>query len=372
MRNFLARYRYSLWLLEGAERVRGYPLSILFAGPDAIDKNYIAHMAFHDPPSERYLGRKWILNPLNYKPKDGYSPSLMIVEVPRGFISPGVEQGFFVPCWVDGRIDIQESLALAQSSSSLKSDLRKIEKNKFTYRITRDRNEYVEYYHEMYVPHIKSRFEKQGTLHSLDQILALRENSDLLLVLEDDRPIAGGLVVYRNPPLLFCIGIKKGDPAYLKKSALTAVDYFLFIYLLDKGYRYIDMGASRGFILDGVLQYKKKLGLRLTDYRDKVFFIAGSVDDAGARAFLLSNPFLSVDSDEMSSVGFAEPGAFPTAQSLQNFLKALMIPGVKRCVIQQLGEGELPSLPEGLPIEVEVRRFQDERKGHARVGPRVQ
>ena len=88
----------------------------------------------------------------------------------------------------------------------------------------------------------------------------------MILIKFKDQEIAGSLIAYKgHNARLWCFGIKDANPDYVKMGAFGALYYFSFQYLKNKGFKQVGVGGSRPFLNDGVLNYKKKWGLRITD-----------------------------------------------------------------------------------------------------------
>jgi hypothetical protein len=60
-------------------------------------------------------------------------------------------EGFFIPCWINGDIDLSVALTRIKQSKSIKSDVRTMRKNHLQYEVTRDKDEFDHFYHSMYV-----------------------------------------------------------------------------------------------------------------------------------------------------------------------------------------------------------------------------
>ncbi|NNG00361.1 MAG: hypothetical protein HKM93_13325 [Desulfobacteraceae bacterium] len=358
-RKLLSRYRYSAWLLDGAEKQSGENLRIFYVGAGTINKNYFTNLVFKNVTKDKYLGRFWLSRPLGFIPKQAGGCDLAVTDIEKWHLADSKQPCFYVPCWVDGKVDIDETLRLAKKRESIKSDLRRIRKHGFTYDIERSREKFVEFYEQMYVPYIKNNFGNEAALHSLEGILSRVDDSELLMVMKGDTAVTAEVIVYRNnEPWLMCLGVLDGDRKHVKAGAINALYYYRLIHLKSKGFKEIDLGASRGFLGDGVLQYKKKWGIGLTGMRENGFLIHRLAKTAGTRAFLLSNPFLLNGQEGFSSVCFVDGDKLPTEGQQKTMISRFAIPGINRLLIYQLGgNGSLLDFGLDAPVPVEVRRF---------------
>ena len=211
----------------------------------------------------------------------------------------------------------------------------------------------------MYVPYIKNTFGNEATLHSLDSLLYKFDRSELLLIKKGDKAIAGDVLEYKKSgPKPFCIGVLDGERGYVVSGALGAVYYFRLIHLKSKGYKEIDLGFSRAFLRDGVLQYKKKWGLSPTDMHGKGFLIHQLSQTTGTKAFLVNNPFIICDQDGFSSACFVDGNVQLTPKEQKRMIKACIMPGIRRVFVYQLdAKGKLVDSNGDANVPVEVRHF---------------
>lgn len=293
-REHLARYRPQVWRLEGRERASGAPLAILFAG-QIENKNYLANLAFADSPADQALGRRWLwalLPPVGKRESDGVDLRIIeLYESQRRWLRRRFQ--FFVPIWIGGEVDLPSRVARQQNSKNSKEDLRRMRKNETTYEVTRDPEAFEDFYSNMYLPYIKNRYGNRAFSMSHDEMAGIYGHSDLFFVKVRGERVAGQILLYENDRVrAWSIGVKDGDSSYVKAGAIKALDYLLFQHLAERGYKALHMGASRPFLLDGVLRYKRRLGLRVIDHTARYFSLSFSVGSAGANAFAANNPFI--------------------------------------------------------------------------------
>jgi len=359
IRKYLSKFRYSVWFLEGAERHSNADLRMLYVGGSEVNKNYIANLAFRPAVHERFLGRFWMLRPTRFKHELAAETDMVVTEIKKGFMDGSDKSCFFVPCWIDGRINIDETLHLTETIEKIKCDLRRVRKSQYAHQVSHERKEFIDFYNHMYVPHTTKNYGNEATLHSLEGILKKFEWSELLLIKDGEKPIAGEVIEYQsNGPKLLCLGVLNGDRRYVNAGAIAALFYFRLMHLKNKGYTEIDFGASRGFWNDGVLRYKRKWGLNLTATRGGGFLIHQLNLNRGTKAFLENNPFIISEPDGLSSVCFFDDKRTMTQKEQKRILSTVNAPGIKKLLVYQM-DGHSPTLPfsENTPLPVEVRRI---------------
>jgi hypothetical protein len=293
MREILERHYVPTWRLEGSERVSGHPLTIFFAG-QLENKNYIADLAFDGSHTETTCRKMWLWNvfKLAKERRGDYALVIIDVQVPwyRLFKSP---DAFLIPCWIRGEVDLAVASGQFKRSESIKSDLRKIRQNNLQYRVTRDEHEFDRFYHRMYFPYVTQTFGDRAYSMTYAEMMKELDHCELVLVKKDANDVAGMILVYDGAEVrAWSLGVKDGDPVHVKAGALAALYCFSMSHLINKGYQRLHLGATRPFLRDGVLQYKKKWGTRIVGSSRRWFVLNSLRNSMGAKAFLANNPFV--------------------------------------------------------------------------------
>jgi hypothetical protein len=338
VRNYLRNYHYGAWVLEGSEIKSHKTMRVFYLGANVLNKNYIANLIFGGSVQENFIGRFWLLNPLRFSHKRACTCDMAITEVDRKYKSKSPHPNYFIPCWVDGKIEIEEALRLAECQRHTRNDLKRVRKHGYSYEIRHDVEKYIEFYEKFYVPYIKNTYTDEATMHSLDCILGLIDRSELLMVKDGNKDVVGEVLVYRdNEPKVLCLGVRNGDRGYVKAGAINAAYYFRLVHLKSQGHKTIDLGSSRAFFDDGVLQYKRKWGLSLTGTRSTGFMIHPDISSPAAAAFLLNHQFLCNDQDGFTSVCFVDDNTVLEEKKQKQMINKLVLPGVKKLQVFQLG-----------------------------------
>jgi len=309
VRQVLGRHRVLTWRLEGSERVSGHPLTVFFAG-QFENKNYIADLAFDGSHTETACRKMWLWNVFKLaKERSGdYALVIIDVQVPwyRLFKSP---HAFLIPCWIRGEVDLAVASGQFKRSESVKSDLRKIRQNDLQYRVTRDEHEFDHFYHRMYLPYVTRTFGDRAYSMTYAEMMKELDHCELLLVKDDADDVAGMILVYDGAEVrAWSLGVKDGDPAYVKAGALAALYYFSMSHLINKGYQRLHLGATRAFLRDGVLLYKKKWGTRIVGSSRRWFVLNPLRNIIGVKAFLANNPFVFESDGRLNGALFVGQG----------------------------------------------------------------
>ena len=351
-REHLARYRLQVWRLEGRERASGAPLVILFAG-QLENKNYIAHLAFAGTPEESSAGAVWLWSVRWRAVRDG--ADLAIRQVDRLYYPVFARGGGrFIPCWVGLEADLADATARLNTSDTIRSDRRRIRKHDLQYEVTRDPALYEDFYRRMYLPTVLNHHADRSMPVPWSELEAEIGRTVLLLVKKDGEYIGGGS---------FCdmgggrararlVGVKDGDEQYVRMGAMAATYIFGIEHLAAAGCRSVHYGGTRGFLQDGLLQYKKKYGVRIVNADTRGFQIMATGCSTAVESFLVNNPYIA---EEMNGSFFADifvrAGKDSDAGALKARLTKLYVPGVAAIRLHVFGQ---PPEPAALDLDFDV------------------
>lgn len=328
LRRLFGRFRYHIWILEGKERVTHAPLELVYAGRPR-NKAYFSHLAFDEPPLEHDRGIMWWPRARRLCAGGETGVPMTVIEkqrIPRFF--PPRASGLIIPAWVDGILELSDARRNMRENRDVKNDLRKMRKSGFTVAVAPMQDKLDFFYHRMYAPYISHAHGGATALAGYSWVKKKAAHGELLLVLLDGRTVAGEFILYeKNQAGAVLIGVLNGDSKYLKLGVTGALYYYRIQHLARKGFQRVRLGASRAFIHDGVLQYKKKWGVHLTGQRKEGFLIGLLRETAGVRAFLRHNPFIVAIKDRMTRVAFVENGEECVVERLLGFDKDLRMPG---------------------------------------------
>lgn len=331
------RLRLNSWVIKGEEKTTKQEIKVLFTGRD-LSRYYIEDLVFSNIIEERYIGRKWIWTTLRMARKNYADCSLLIAET--GDILAKLfrrKQELFIPCWIVGEIDINansgDSIQKHRGKGIMK-DIRRIKRNKLDYEITNKQAQYREFYHNMYKPFAIKRYGNKADVESYQDLNMSFKKGELLLVKMGGVPVAGTLIKYKKNQAFLCVlGVKDGDSSYLKFGTTAALYYYSIKYLRGKGFKRVDIGATRPFLMDGVLRYKKKWGLKIIRTSGPGFLIKPLSEKAVVKGFLLTNPFIFKDSGNIYGAVFLPPEQVDSQKSVERVFNSYYIDGMSKLII---------------------------------------
>jgi hypothetical protein len=340
IRWLLSILRLDFWILHGDEVTSKQRLDILYAGTEK-DRYFLIRLAFHGPSTEIHMGKKWLWAAAGIL-KRNPNIALTVIEGPQSFKKFFAHNNcFFVPNWVYGEVDISANISIFMKNKSLNSDVRRIRKNNLTYEISKNLDQFHNFYSKMYVPHITGAHGRESAIFNYDSMKEEFKNGELLLVTKKGESIGGMVIIYSNHnPRLWCLGIKDGNRDYVVDGVIGALFYFSVKYLKEKGFATVDFDVSRSFLKGGVLQYKKKWGMKIVNATYMGMIFRPLVKTDGLKHFLINNPFICLRNKEFDSAIFVEEDRLLTDEDLNEFHKMCYLEGISRMLIYQFGQQE--------------------------------
>ncbi len=347
--------RADIWMIRGEEIRSNQKLAIIYAG-SAKNKNYLMKLAFGDSYTENSLGKTCLWNISKAFKDRNRDCSLVVMEVPKAFrMLFERRRCFYVPCWLLGEVDISVTIPF---SDSLKTDLRKIRKNNLGFEVTNGQPQFRYFYYNMYLPYISNVYGDQAVLTEYNLMKQKFRNCDLLFVKKQQELIGGILLFYvGNAVHVWSLGVKDGNRHYLKEGVMGALYHFSFCYLREKGYKRVNFGYARTFLNDGVLQYKKKRGLKVLNTFNMGFLIKPVAMTAGVKGFFLNNPFICMNGGGLNGVIFVETDRLVSEKELVRIYKDYYLPGMAKLFVYRIAKGD-NGLEEVVPLaSSDITRF---------------
>ena len=222
---------------------------------------------------------------------------------------------------------------LDRSSHSLREDFRVVRRNNLTPDFTEATADFKLFYHTMYVPFMVKRHGKQAVVRSIDQLRQRFYQGGLLWVRQGEQPIAGAVLQLSKQALrLLVVGTINGDWAPVKSGALAALYLFTINHAKEQGYKLVDLGGSRPSLNDGLLQYKKKWGVRLTENRDIYydFLIRWNSLSRPVTSFLLNTPLIFRDKSGLSALYLIDQNETATQNDAWKVYRSMWVSGLQR------------------------------------------
>jgi hypothetical protein len=215
----------------------------------------------------------------------------------------------------------------------------------------------------MYKPFAVKRYGNKADVENYYDLNMSFKKGELLLVKMGGVPIAGTLIKYeKNQAFLCVLGVKDGDSSYLKFGTTAALYYYSIKYLRGKGFKRVDIGSTRPFLMDGVLRYKKKWGLKIIRTSGPGFLMKPLSETAVVRGFLLNNPFVFKDSNHIYGAVFLPSEQIDGQKSIEKKFHSYYIDGMSKLIIYVFDGADSiiqMSLPDELNNRVTILRASE-------------
>jgi len=347
--------------LKGPEKNGGHDVTAVFVGAGKT-RGYWSDLLFSDQPAIETLGRfsyRQVLSLL-----DGTDPLVDMVFLESDpLVCPSFRRKgcLIIPEWVGMNIETDPQCTAVLAASGLdsqRSDLRKIRKHGYRYRISRLPEEFDFYYHRMYLPYVSRRFDNLARLSRYEAMKRQWKRGFLILIFKEETKEAdsGGLCFIGKDTLyLRNAGIRDGLQELVLQGAFSAVIYFAMQEARKRGLPNLDIGLSRPFLRNGVLAYKKKWGGRiLIDPRSQgnwAFKILRFHE--GTLSFLENNPLIFRDGKALSGLAFFR-GPPASEESLVLIKSHFFHRGMKDLWVVSPSGSKAGSVPEGMRLAIET------------------
>jgi hypothetical protein len=242
-------------------------------------------------------------------------------------------------------------------SKTVKSDLGRIRRNQLCFEVTQSVERFEDFYRYMYLPYITRVHGGAAVIYPRHIVKQSFDNGELLLVSKAERCIAGIVLCYAEPiPEMMVLGVRDGDRQLVCDGAISALYHFSFRYLGEKGFAKVNVGASRAFLRNGILRYKKKLGMRITRTVRGYYYLRILGDSQAARAFWGDNPLIFEREGRTCGMVFVEPNGQPISeQDLQRLDREFFMEGLSQIlVVRPDSSGQVASVPPELADRMTV------------------
>ncbi|MEM3872855.1 MAG: hypothetical protein QXE05_09890 [Nitrososphaeria archaeon] len=288
--------------------------------------HYFSKISYADVVYPNYFG-KFCYYKLPYFVKE-MKCDVVFVESEPAFSSFLLSQDFFIMPYVNFSLNISTSLdsIIKNMHKSKRRIIRRIERLGLTYEITRDYEKLKLFYYKMYLSRVLSSHGKAAEPISFAECKRLFQEGGLILVKLAGKTIGGAVYVSKGDELYLPISGMSSYIDNLRNISHTAIIYFLILFGKKNGYKKIDDGFCLPFLNDGVLQYKKSFGMRITDKSNtRILGIKFCNFKESARYFILKNPFIFVYNKNFCGLVMFNPE--------EDLYKTYYLPGLSRMLI---------------------------------------
>lgn len=359
--------RPDLWIIAGKEVRSEQELTIIYAGDDE-NRHFFRGLALRDCHREERIGKAWLWNTSKVSRSTDHSQALVVIEIPRSlrvlFRRP---MSWFVPSWIHGELDISSDDHRIANTRSLRSDINKIKNSKLSFEVTNDAKDCYDFYYDMHLPLVTRIYRGGAVVMDYEVIKQEMRRCDLVFIRREEERIGGALIRYpkKDKAELWFLGIKNGDPEYIKYGVTAALYYFSILYLREKGVRRIEFGMSRSFLKDGVLQYKRKWGQTLGGISAHGFVVRPLSMSPAVKGFFCNNPFIYLDGTELNGAIFVDEDEQLSTDFFTKTSRRYHLNGLAKLVVFRFGKDDGKTqyvIPSALAGRMTVRSVESDHR----------
>jgi hypothetical protein len=292
--------RSEVYRLEGTTKPSKYKLStIVFGGKPSVA--YYSKLIYADEPKVEFLGKRTLSDICSFAGKT--TDDLTIVEADWSSSNFLLNSGFLILPQINFVLDITGSLETIRSRMAA-SKIRRIDKvvnAGYSFEITKNPVKLRLFYYEMYLPHMFARHGKSARPVSFSECKRLFSKGYLMLVNQDQKHVAGVLLVPHGTELYQPLIAVKSTNKQITLGSYAAT-YYTIVLGMQKGYTNVDFGDAPAFMQNGLFQYKKEWGMRIRPamgHYAKVCGIRFSKMSEAVKDFLSANPFIFMDGNKL-------------------------------------------------------------------------
>lgn len=261
--NNLSKYVSHATLVEGSLKGTNKPFQCLFVE----NSNVMEYMSSRIYSQQPIVKRRWLI----------WIPAMLwmlrrqfsIIDMCIAVIPDNYESHFQGKYdyrsqeWVRQTLDVSgpiEEIKI-RFHKNPKETARKVRKYDYSYKISHNIDDFEHFYNRMYLPLIKKQHGNLSYIDTYEEMEKYFLDGYLLLVMENDNPVSGGLFNIEDNVVVFRrIGVIDGDSNLISKGAQSAVYYFIIHYAKKNDHKEVDLMKSRPFYNDGVFRTKREWG----------------------------------------------------------------------------------------------------------------
>jgi len=318
----------------------GESIRFVFLGWDYKLRNYWLHRICRE--SNPRKKRKWILagRVKQYLNKNREKIDLALIQSP-GLTTEKLSYPhlYLLPRWMEMILPTDFS----QNRIRRKEVRRRIRKHAMEFDFRNTKEDFDLFYYRMYQPLLKERHTGSAefaTYLMLEKKLDL--GAVLLFVSCEGQPKAAQFIEKGDDlPRILTFGVVDGSEEIVKMGVHGALYYFVIEHFGNEGYSSIRCGSSMPVALDGVTQFKMRMGASpfLKDLKERSKYILIPFGSGkGLKEVLKKNPLFHLSSNRLRTIWFVEPDDFHTKEEFLNFYRRIRSDRMERIEICHFGD----------------------------------
>jgi hypothetical protein len=256
-------------LRVNVKRWAGSEWSVTYIG-DGTSIEVLCTILFPEPPKVDELPRVFLWQVPALVQKFAGEGDLVVCELNEivRWSFNGLNTSFIVPLWIKQvleEIDRPTENILASMNRNMRRNIRRLEKQGFSYLFTQEKEDFDLFYYRMYLPYITLRHKGQGMiLNDYESTLNNFLKGGLVLIKDGQDPVCGVLCLLDGDTCFARqMGVLDGELDLVKRGVNVALYWFMFHWARDQGAQRFDFGSSRAQTSNGVFNFKRQWGTRV-------------------------------------------------------------------------------------------------------------
>jgi len=294
-------YKIDAVLVEGKEKHTGQTLTSFYMGRYDNYKLIFTKMYSEFEAVKRHKNlcslnvKKWIK-------KHEESVDFIFIDVELLYCKLLRKEEFIqIPHWTRQKFEVPDTWEGVLSKfrkNTKKTDLRKVRKYNFTYKITRSEKDFKDFYYKMHKPYLEKRFDELVIIEPEWKFMRQCRKGELMQIIRGTEVVAGILLHLSEGRLAYVwVGVPDNVQGDLFRGVFSAMYYFTIVYGYENGCHEIDFLGTRPLLDDGLFRYKRKWGTYVQDSpvpRGDIL-LKPLRFNASVRSFFSNNYFITKD-----------------------------------------------------------------------------
>jgi hypothetical protein len=262
-------YKVDVVVISGKEKYTSEPLKILYIG-HYDNYAFLLNELYSDwKISEKHVGIH------SFNAKDWINRfqtrcDVLFLDLELLYCKMIRKRGFIeIPQWIRQKLEIPYTWAEVTGKfrkNTKKTDLRKVRKYNFSYRLSQSEEDFKDFYHRMYKPYLQKRFSDAVIIEPEWKVLRQCRKGKLMQIIREDRIVACVLLHNKEGRLAYVwVGVPDDIKSEILVGAFSALYYFTIQFGYENGCHEIDFLGSRPLLNDGLFRYKRKWGTYVQD-----------------------------------------------------------------------------------------------------------
>lgn len=311
--------------------------AVLTAG-SATDVDYFLTRFFDGPIEREPRGRVSVaqLPGLLRRRRDEFDLTIAHVDHISARMLHGPES-LRLPDWAGTLLPVPADLERHFRSARARWDnVQRVRQNGLQWHISRSPADFDTFHETMYLPFARQRHGALAIRRNIHQLRRVFRSGFLLWVTHQGRPISAILLVVGAGILRFVVlGTAGGSLESIRIGGLSALYQFGLEYAAEQNLAAVDLGGVRPCLSDGVLWYKRKLGVELRPKPDVYhdFLVYWPRGSAAVTSFLAAHPLVGRRGTDLFGLAALPVDSGGDDRALRRLHRRVWTPGLRRLFV---------------------------------------